>query len=148
MIIRVTAPKISTDKPPHWATLEERLGLQWGPGVIVTYGDTIYSPDHPLPEDLHMHEFVHVQQQCTFPGGPDAFVQKYLEDDDFRYRMELDAYRTQWIYAKHYLVTDRKTRKEYLERLVDRFVLDYGIGEILYAQKKPREEIRRDILDS
>jgi len=147
MILNIVAPKESKEKPPNWDMLEERLGLQWGPGVIVTYGDTIYSPDHPLPEDVQTHEFVHVQQQCTFPGGPDAFVQRYLEDDDFRYKMELEAYRTQWISLKRDLPAGASKRQA-VEPLVDKFLLDFNIGEILYTQKVSREQIRKDILNA
>ncbi len=64
--------------------------------VCITYGSKIYIPrggglaDHVIP-----HEEVHERQQAAFPGGIEAWWQKYLESAEFRFQEELEAYRVQ-----------------------------------------------------
>jgi len=60
--------------------------------VIFAYGDTIYS-NYPLTEDLLIHEKCHLEQQKRI--GIDTWVEQYLNDAEFRAKMEQEAYRKQ-----------------------------------------------------
>jgi len=63
-------------------------------GVIFTYGDTIYSPVvQDIPEHLHVHEMVHMQQQGDNPEG---WWDQYLVDEEFRLDQEVEAYHEQY----------------------------------------------------
>lgn len=89
--------KISTKKPP--AHIYDKCVAKWGvdfnKGIVFTYGDTIHSKD-PIPKDLMVHELVHVRQHRDYPGGKDMWWERYLEDDQFRYDQEIEAYRKQY----------------------------------------------------
>ena len=60
--------------------------------TIFVYKDTIYC-DYPLPSDLEAHELCHIKQQELY--GADKWIQRYLEDKDFRLEQELRAYKAQ-----------------------------------------------------
>ena len=65
--------------------------------TIFAYDGNIYC-DYELTNDLLIHEMTHLKQQEVI--GLDGWVEKYLNDDDFRLRMEIDAYRKQIISLK------------------------------------------------
>ena len=73
--------------------------------VVFTYGDTIHCK-HGLSKDLFVHERTHVRQQAKYKGGPKAWWERYLEDDQFRYDQELAAYKVQYRWVKEH-VKDR-----------------------------------------
>lgn len=77
----------------------DRFRVDWHKGVILTYGDIIYTK-FELPNDLLKHEETHVRQQMAYKGGKDAWFERYLADDQFRLDNELEAYRRQYRYAK------------------------------------------------
>jgi len=81
---------------------------------IFVFEDTIYTNTKPedLPYDLIAHEKRHMEQQQKI--GAKLWIEKYLEDVEFRFKQEIDAYRTQ-------LKAVRKTkdREEYAHILVE-----------------------------
>lgn len=60
--------------------------------VIFAYGEYIYT-NNPLSPDLLIHEKCHLEQQKKY--GLDVWVERYLNDTEFRAKMEEEAYRKQ-----------------------------------------------------
>lgn len=85
--------KVIAGYPPNWEKIKEYFpGIEHAP-ILITYGDTIYNPDGgPIPDHLFAHEEVHMQQQLAFPGGPDAYMEKFAHDPKFRLEVEVEAY--------------------------------------------------------
>lgn len=90
--------KISNDNPPNGIREEAEAAFNLkGKHPIFTYGDTIYNPHQGgIDPPLMKHEETHMYQQGSHPGGPDGWWKQYFEDEDFRFIMELEAYRNQW----------------------------------------------------
>jgi hypothetical protein len=103
--------KFSHEQPPIWDKLSKRFNVQWGGGLVVTYGDTIYHTQI-LPRDLIVHELVHVTRQTN----PDEWWSKYLDDPKFRLGEELLAYREQYKYLKR-ATKDRNELARHLWRI-------------------------------
>ena len=61
-------------------------------GTIFAYDNVIYS-DFQLPNHLIIHENTHFKQQEEY--GLKKWVKKYLKDDEFRLKMEIEAYKNQ-----------------------------------------------------
>lgn len=85
--------------PPEgiYKECQQRWGVDFDEGVVFTYGDTIHAK-HPLTEDLLAHELTHVRQQTGM--GKDLWWREFFEDDSFRFRQELEAYRAQYEWVK------------------------------------------------
>jgi hypothetical protein len=60
--------------------------------IIFAYNDIIYT-NFELPEHLIIHEKTHLKQQQKI--GLDKWVDSYLGDNDFRMKVEIEAYRNQ-----------------------------------------------------
>ena len=60
--------------------------------TIFAYDNVIYS-NNELPHDLVIHEMTHHKQQEKY--GLDNWVEQYLNDNLFRLKMEVEAYRKQ-----------------------------------------------------
>jgi len=60
--------------------------------TIFAYDNVIYS-NNELPHDLVIHENTHFKQQEKY--GLDNWVEQYLNDNFFRLKMEVEAYRKQ-----------------------------------------------------
>ena len=65
--------------------------------TIFAYNGNIYS-DKYLPNDIIVHEEEHLRQQEEY--GLNEWVDGYLNDDKFRLKMEIKAYRKQIDYIK------------------------------------------------
>lgn len=104
--------KIVQNFPPNIEAIKSKFNLH--KGVIFTYGDTIYNPDNgDIDEPLLTHEQTHFVQQGT---DPKFWWEMYLNDPEFRYRQELEAYRHQ--YRKFcQLRKDRNERNRFLTRI-------------------------------
>lgn len=90
--------KISSEVPPIYEKLHELFGVEWERGLIITYGDTIYTKDGRLSPALQRHEATHVRQQTKM--GAEIWWEKYLSDPNFRKSQEAEAYRNQWQFIK------------------------------------------------
>lgn len=113
----------STGKPPNnlCKRCEDRFGVDWNKGLIITYGDTIYCKSKLTP-DLMVHESTHVRQQTEM--GKDTWWEKYFTDDKFRLEQEVEAYQNQWNYIKENY--NRHSRKTLYKHIIDSMVKMYG----------------------
>jgi len=83
--------KILETFPPNYALLRDIFGEDTS--AVYCYGDTIYNPyGREILPDVIAHEEVHMRQQDK---RPDEWYNKYILDEDFRYRQEVEAYGTQ-----------------------------------------------------
>lgn len=89
--------KISHEVPPIYEKCAEKFGVSWNDGIVITYGDTVYSKDE-LSADLIVHESIHVKQQKEI--GVDVWWDKYLTDQEFRLAEEVECYRAQIRFLK------------------------------------------------
>ncbi len=88
-------------KPPNYEEILQHFKPP--PYAVFTYGDTCYCPDgRALAIDVAEHELVHIRQQAEY-GSPSAWWARYINDPDFRFRQELEAYRRQYEYASTYI---------------------------------------------
>lgn len=84
--------KIENTFPPIFEQANNVFALN--KDVIYTYGDTIYNPGgHRLQDHVIAHEEVHMHQQGEDPA---AWWNRYLEDEEFRFNQELEAYQAQY----------------------------------------------------
>lgn len=88
--------KVAYDYPPNIDAIRAEFDLPTG--VIFTYGETLYNPDHGvIPPDLMAHEETHQRQQGDDPAG---WWKRYLEDVEFRISQEVEAYQNQYNHYK------------------------------------------------
>lgn len=67
--------------------------------VVFTYGQTIYNPHRDIVSDhLRVHETVHMRQQLEM--GIEEWWDKYIEDAEFRWEQEVEAYAHQYNFMK------------------------------------------------
>lgn len=76
----------------------KQFGVSFDDGVVWTYGDTIHTK-YPINDgSLIEHECTHIKQQKKI--GVIEWWDKYLEDEEFRFTQELEAYQAQWKWIK------------------------------------------------
>lgn len=65
--------------------------------IVCTYFDAIYTKS-AMPQDLFVHECVHYVRQGSGEdeGLAQAYCERYVKDEKFRYEEELLAYREQY----------------------------------------------------
>lgn len=123
---------ISNSKPAIYQVLHDRFGVEWDKGIIITYGDTVYCKND-IAEDFKVHEFTHVTQQKEI--GPIEWWKKYLDDPDFRLRMEVEAYRNQVKYIReHTESTTRDWRRDRIDSLAQS-LSSFVYGNLVTYQK-------------
>lgn len=96
--------KIVDAYPPIYNLAVEKFGVDWENLVCFTYAPNIHIKGGKIKDkDLLEHELVHIRQQTNYPGGAKAWWDRYFEDEDFRLKQELEAYRHQYKYVvSHY----------------------------------------------
>jgi hypothetical protein len=105
--------KILIKNPPNIEYI--RKFLTPPKGVIFTYGDTIYNPDNgEVTGDIMDHEAVHSLQQVKL--GPEKWWDKYLNDKEFRFEQELQAYQVQYRHATQ-IIKDPNQQNRFLMKL-------------------------------
>lgn len=72
--------------------------------TIFAYKGDIYA-NHDLPQDILIHEEVHLDQQNNY--GADDWIKRYLIDNEFRLKEEIEAFKTQVNFHK-----DREQRNK------------------------------------
>lgn len=93
--------KIVKGLPPNYDHLLEHFPALLKQPVAITYGDTLYSTNNGVITDhLVEHEQVHSTDQLAYPGGVDAYVERYISDIPFRLEAEVKAYIVQLRYIK------------------------------------------------
>lgn len=83
--------------PPNHKAIAKRFNIKGRNNIVYTYGDKLYVPGGDgIAIDPHLmkHEETHVKQQAEI--GVEAWWDKYLTDDNFRFIQELEAYRNQY----------------------------------------------------
>lgn len=106
--------RFSKEKPPIYEECVKRFGVNWKKGIIFTYGDTIHCRFKPHKWKVE-HEKVHIRQQEEV--GPEAWWNRYFEDEAFRVDQEVEAYRAEIGWLSMY-ERNIKRRLELIERAV------------------------------
>lgn len=104
--------KFSQTKPPIFDRLHKAFGVEWGKGLVIAYGDTIYH-SKPLDSSVIAHERVHLMRQRQ---GVEQWWERYIRDKEFRFTEELLAYHAQYSFLRQ-TVRDRNELVRYLCRL-------------------------------
>lgn len=95
---RVTNLKIKEEYPPNYLEIQSVLGNVAQHKPIFCYGNTIYNPfKRTITPDIEIHEEVHSKQQGEYP---DVWYYQYLHNREFRTKQEIEAYGTQYAFAK------------------------------------------------
>lgn len=83
--------------PPNYKKIKAVFGED--KRCVYCYGEAIYNP-HEIKLEFHhvVHEKVHSEQQKEL--GLDYWWMRYMDDKDFRLKMELEAYAVQVKCAK------------------------------------------------
>lgn len=92
---------ISKEKPDCWDRLEAAFGVRWESGVIVTWKGVVHTIRGELSPDLIIHEEVHLKQQAEY--GSEEFLERFINDKQFRYDMEIPAFMAQADYLRHHI---------------------------------------------
>lgn len=128
--------------PPNYNDICAVLPVRGKPGVIFTYGDTIYNPQgiDILPH-IRAHEAVHKMQQGDDPAG---WWERYLADPQFRFDMEWPAHVTEYrAYVTDY--PNRSARRRALATIAKRIASPlYGRVISFPAAKKRLQEEAKD----
>ena len=92
--------QIKHTKPPNYDAIRQHFGrVVDGPGVMFTYGDTIYFPrshGQGISQALLAHELVHSRRQGDDPA---KWWELYLSDKLFRFEEELVAHQVEYLAA-------------------------------------------------
>lgn len=130
--------RVVHDYPPNIKRIAEVLPGAYKPGVIFTYGDTVYSPTvTDIRKELLAHEAVHVAQQAD--TGKDEWWDLYLKDTNFRMLQELEAHRVEYqMLAK--MGYGRPYRRRYLQVIAKR--LSGPLYGNVISTAKAKEAIR------
>lgn len=114
--------KISHEIPPIYYKCKEAFNVDWNKGVVITYGDTVYSKEDITP-DLEIHEATHIKQQTDI--GVDKWWERYFKDEEFRLKQETEAYINQYNWIKKN-VKDRNMVARLRNHIIKSMVLNYG----------------------
>src|SRR3990167_3178814 len=91
-------------------------GMHPQPDTLFPCSPVIYNPSGlPIPQDIMIHEVVHIAQQGNNPTG---WWQKYITDKDFRLSQELEANREQYKFVCKVL-KDRNQRARALIKIAN-----------------------------
>lgn len=87
--------KIVNAPPPNFAAIVAVFPRARRPGVVFTFGDTIYAPgrDADLSPWIVAHEAAHALRQGP---SPEVWWGRYLADPKFRFDEEVYAHRVEW----------------------------------------------------
>lgn len=81
--------------PPNYAALRKMFDLGRKPGVVFSYGFTIYNPGgHKLPAWIIAHEEAHGERQRE--RGVVSWWEDYLADQKFRLLEEIIGHRAEY----------------------------------------------------
>ena len=130
--------KILIENPPNIDDIDKVLHVKDKPGVLFTYGDSIYNPFNvDLPPWIISHEEVHCERQMVH--GPEYWWDKYLKDIGFRYEEELLAHQREYqVYCA--MARSRNERRLGLKVMAKRLSSDL-YGSVI-SFKDAKEEIK------
>lgn len=130
--------KFSHEKPEIYALLEKEFGIDWEQGIVITYGDTVYSKVDLSP-DLIEHESVHVRQQLKM--GVTEWWRRYVEYPEFRFAQELEAYQVQYAFLaatvkdREQLFRERMRLARDLSSSIYGNIVSYNVADRLISKK-------------
>lgn len=129
--------EIVHDYPPNYEKIEKRFLLSGS--EIFAYDGVIYHPGHTiLSPPLVAHEQVHFLQQSEYPGGVEAWWDRFLEDPEFLYEQELRAHRVEL--STYYVMNrDRNKRAKYKHLLARR------LSSPTYGQVRTFQQVLKDL---
>ena len=105
--------KILNEQPPILDKLL-KAGLKPQKTTVFAYGDTLYNPSGvEIPPDILVHEEVHIRQQ---KDNKNACLEKYLNDKEYRLKVEVEAFREQYKFVCE-MLKDRNYRAKCLHSL-------------------------------
>lgn len=104
--------------------------LKGNKNVVYSYNGVIYS-NTKLPDHLLIHETVHLKQQEK-AEDLDKWVDKFIEDPDFRFKIEFEAYQEQ---------LDSIQDPEFKTYIRGKIIED--LSGPLYGQVRSKEEIEK-----
>ncbi len=85
--------KIEHTYPPNIEAIRAKFKLS--PNTVFTYGSTLHNPGNgEIDVYLETHEETHERQQLA--KGVEEWWKKYLDDNQFRFDQELEAYQNQF----------------------------------------------------
>lgn len=132
---------INGQRPPNFDKIHAVFPLASKPGVIFAYDGAIYNPSGgDLPEQLLVHESVHLKRQVDHEGGADGWWDDYLNNVNFRYFEELLAHRAEYDEAIKN-ATNRQQRRSALKPIAKR------LSSALYGRAVTTEQAKKDILN-
>lgn len=105
--------KSSQEIPEIYFDLKSKFGVDWDKGIVIAYGDTIYSKD-PIPDHLFVHEKTHITQQRKL--GAREWYRRYITEDSFRLQQEIEAYQNQVRFIK-INIRDREKKNKMVIKL-------------------------------
>lgn len=84
------------ERPPMWDEIVAAFPRAAAPGIIFSWGSTIYYPFPiaPLTPALYAHEAVHAWRQSRM--GIEAWWRRYINDPAFRLQEEIPAHRAEY----------------------------------------------------
>lgn len=102
---------ILEEYPPHYKRYKEKFPDLEKSQPLFAWKNQIYNPfKAKITPDLIVHEKVHFKQQGNYP---EEWLDKYLEDPQFRLEQEVEAYSAQYKYCKELLPA--KWSRKFLE---------------------------------
>ena len=107
------------EAPPNYDQLLPHFPLASKPGVIFTYGRTVYvpRPTGPIPPAILAHEGIHSRRQGNDTTAAEWWAE-YIADIDFRFAEELLAHRVEYEWFKCASRNERRVaRRDIAKRL-------------------------------
>lgn len=111
---------VKIERPPNFDRILEKFPKAGNLGVLFAYGEHIYNPSGIfIPQFLMAHEYRHCARQ--WQADPEAWWDKYLTDDEFRYGEELIAHVEEYL-AQARGLKDRNARARLEMRTAARLI--------------------------
>jgi len=121
--------KIKNELPPIYNQIVE-AGMKPSPNAIYAYGNDIYNPSgQTISPDLIAHEETHCRQQGT---EPDAWWSRYIDDQYFRIKQEVEAYAVQFKFLCK-TIKDRN-RQDKILREISTILASPTYGSVIGSQ--------------
>lgn len=127
---------IAVARPPNFDEVVAKFPFAARPGVIFTYGRTIFNPSGvEISGALRCHEAVHAQRQGDDDEEIRAWWRRYLDEPAFRLEEELLAHRAEYRAFKGW-TKDRNQITRELETIAGRLASPLYGGVISHAQAR------------
>ncbi len=101
--------RISNQIPTIYWKIKEKFPINWDMGVVIAYGDTVYTKAGEIDDAHKAHEQVHLNRQGK---NPNFWWERYLSDKTFRFEEEKLAYQAQARYYRDNIQNNSKRRRE------------------------------------